>query len=157
MAIYNYGDVTAWILLTSTYGGNTYNVYLKTEVPPDIGDVDKGAIGIDFPNRGHFGFTLNTEDITIKISKVYAVTKAKWDELKTGIINLQDTTTEIRLRIQVGDDPSDIYEAFDGSTGIYMPVIIKHVKGKKKIYRGNTTLYQIGQIGLKQIGVLAAS
>lgn len=154
MATLNYGDTSAWVLLYSTYGGNTYNVYLKSEEIPVIGFTDPSAIFLDYPDRGHFGFTLNSEKITVKISKIYAVTKAKWDELKAGLLMLRASTEDILLRIQT---TATLYESFDGqgtTKGNLMPVLITGVKGQKKKYRGNTTVYEIAQISLQQSGDL---
>lgn len=158
MANIDYGDTSAWILLYSNDGSNVHYVYLKTEEIPVVDDIDPSAILIDYPNRGHFGFTLNTEKITVKISKVYAVTKAKWDELKKGLLALKASTNDVILRIQTTSAP--LYESFNGvgtTKGNLMPVVIIGIKGKKKKYKGDTTIYEIGQITLQQSGDLADS
>lgn len=153
MAIINYGDTGAWILLTTTYGGNTHNLYIICE-DWDYGNDDISATGIDYPSRGHFGFTLNTEKVTIKIKKAYVITEAGWNELKKGIVALQDSTEDVTLRIQISSTPT--YELFDGTTGHdVMPVLIKKDNARKKLFRGDATVYGIGQILLIQVGALS--
>ena len=150
----NYGDVSAWIRLDD---GTTY-VYLKTEKQPSVDEADEGVINIGYPGRGHYGFTLVTEKVIVKILNSYSITKAKYDEVKAGLRILQDDGGEIILRIQVTS--GGLFESFSGAggtTGNLMPVVIKSIKGKKKLYGGNSTIYEIGMVQLEQSGDLADS
>jgi hypothetical protein len=146
----DYGDTSAWITLSN----GSHTLYLKTAKQPTTDENDPSMIGIDYSNRGHWGMTLNSEEVIVKIPKIFATTKAEWDSLKEGIRVMQESSTEVRLRIQINTTPE--YEAFDGTTGIYMPVHIKNIRGKGKVYNGNATIYEIAQIELKQTGALAA-
>jgi len=163
MATYNHGDTTAWILLTTTYSAehltkanDVHNVYLKTDKQPVVDNMDIGTINVNSPFRGHTGFTLITEDVKVKILNSYSITKAKADEVIKGIRALQETDTVVYLRIQVTS--GGLYKSFNGvgtTKGNLMPVLIKSFKGEKKLYGGNSTIYEIGMIQLEQVGILA--
>ena len=159
MATYNYGDTTAWILLTTTYvDTNVHNVYLKTDKQPVVDNTEEGVISTKYPGRGHTGFDMVIEGTMIKILNSYSITKAKKDEVIKGLRALQDTDTVIYLRIQITTAP--LYDSFNGvgtTKGDLMPVAIKAVKGKKKLYGGDSTIYEIGMIQLEQIGDLVDS
>ena len=149
----NYGDTTAWILLYDST--DNVNVYLKTDKQPTVDETDDGVININYPARGHYGFTTVTEKIVVKILNSYSVTKVKFDEVKAGLRLLQDGGNEIKLRIQV--TYGGLYESFSGAggtTGNLMPVVIKTIRGEKKLYGGNSTIYEIGLIQLEQSGAL---
>ena len=147
----DYGDTSVWILITD----GTDNLYLKTDVPPKKSGGDPSAVVIDYPTRGHFGFTLHSETVKIKINKVYAVTEAEWKSLIQGIIAMQDTDSTIYYRLQISSTPS--YMAWDGNTKIYMPVLIKDVRDEGKLYGGDSTVFEIAQILLLQSGPIVAS
>ena len=63
MANTDYGDTSGWLKLVGTIGTDTHTLYLLCEEWSY--DLDDKIIMMDFPNRGHFGFTLNTEKITV--------------------------------------------------------------------------------------------
>ena len=154
----NYGDVNAWVVLFTVVGADTHYVYLKSESQPEMNDVDPSAFVIDYPSLGHFGTSLNSEKVIIKISKVYAITKAKWDEIKKGIKVLKASSNNIYYRLQVTS--GGLFESFNGvgtTKGDLMPVVIKTINGKKKRFNGDTTIYEIGQIQLQQSGALEDS
>ena len=146
----NYGDTTAWIRLT--YGDTPDYLYLTCEKPWDYGNDDPSAVTIDYPSRGHFGFTMNTEKVQVKLSNVYVLTEAAWNELKKQIVAAQEADS-CTLRIQISSSPT--YELFDGTTAHdEMPVIIKITRGRSKPFKGDATVYQIKQILLIQSGAL---
>ena len=144
----NYGDTNAWITLDN----GTNVLYLRCE-DWQYGKTDPSATGIDYPNRGHFGFTLSTEKLVIKIKKAYVTTEAQWNVLKAAIIEMKDAD-KVLLRIKIS---STTYEMFDGGTNDLMPVIIKSDKGYKKPFKGDATIYEIGLITLFQSGDLEAT
>lgn len=146
----NYGDTNDWILL---YDG-TDNVYLKTEKQPSIDNIDDGVIEVNYPARGHYGDTLVTEKVSVKISNVYATTEATFKEIIKGLRAIQDRGDTIYLKIKITSS-GDFFE-FDGNGNTLMPVIIRSIKGIKKLYGGDSTIFEIGMIQLFQSGALTA-
>lgn len=150
-----YGDNTAWVLITD----GTSTLYLKCEENPDISESDPSAVVVDYPSRGHFGFTLDSEKVTVKLSKIFCVTKAEWNDVREGLKYMKNNSSTIYLRIK---DGASTYEDFDptASTTVvysYMPVIIKKINGKKKVFKGDATIYLISQVMLQQSGALTDS
>ena len=144
----NYGDITAWIRLS--YGSDA--LFLNCE-DWEYDNTDKSATNIDYPARGHYGYTLNTEVVVIKITGVYVLTEAEWNVLKAQIKAAQEAAS-VTIRIQISSTPT--YELYDGGAGKdEMPVLIKATKGRKKKFKGDTTVYIIKQITLTQSGALA--
>jgi len=147
----NYGDTNAWIRLT--YGDTPDYLYLRCNKPWQYGKDDPSATSIDYPSRGHFGFTLNTEKVIIKLTEVYVTTEAEWNILKAQLEAAEEAAS-CTLRIQISSTPT--YELFNGVAGKdEMPILIKSKKAYGKIFKGDTTMYQIKQIILWQIGALA--
>ena len=144
----NIGDTTAWITLND----GTDILYLTVD-NWEYGKEDPSATGIDYPNRGHFGFTLGTEKLIIKIKGVYVTTEAAWNILKEAIIQMKDAD-KVLLRIQISSTPS--YELYDGTNDL-MPVIIKKDSPYRKKFKGDSTIYEIGMITLFQSGDLEAT
>lgn len=143
----NYGDTSAWIRLT--YGSDA--LYIKAE-DWEYSISDPSAIVINYPNRGHFGFTLNTEAVMVTLKNVFVNTEAAWNILKAQLEAAEEAAS-CTLRIQVS---STTYELFNGVAGKdEMPVVISAKKGFKKVYKGDATFYVIGMITLKQVGDLA--
>jgi hypothetical protein len=142
----NYGDTNAWIWLT--YGSDV--LYLLCEGWSYDND-DPSAFVVDYPSRGHFGFTLNTEKVVVKLKNVYVTSEADWNTLKAQLKAAQEASS-CTLKIKISSDPT--YEKFDG-TNDDMPVLIKSTKGRKKVFKGDTTYYQIGMIELIQSGALS--
>ena len=119
----------------------------------DYGKDDTSAINIDYPNRGHFGFTMNSEKVIIKIKNAYVLTEAAWNILKAQLEAAEEEDT-CEVMIQVSSTPT--YELYSGIAGENrMPIIILSKKGYKKPYKGDSTLYKIGMIQLRQSGALA--
>jgi len=113
---------------------------------------DPMPIAVDYPNRGHFGKTLDSEKVQIKIKNAYVTTEADWNILKTQL-QAAKTASDTVLKIQVSSTPS--FELFDGVAGNdEMPVLVIDRKGHSKKYRGDTTFYILGQIMLRQSGSL---
>lgn len=144
----NYGDTNAWITLN--YGSDV--LYLTCEEPWKYGNDDPSAISIDTPSRGHFGFTLNTEKVVIKLSKVYVTSESEWNVLKQQIKVAQEASS-CTLIIKISSTPT--YEKFDGTNHI-MPVLIKTQRGRTKPFKGDSTVYEMGQILLIQSGALSS-
>lgn len=116
-------------------------------------DIDSGVTIINYPSRGFYGFTLNTHKATLKIENVFVDNYADWNTLKQRLKTLEDTGTVINIQIQV--NLNEDKELFDG-TNSTMPVIIKKRRGHRKVYRGNSQFYYIGEITFEQAGALTA-
>lgn len=144
----NYGDTTAWVRLS--YGSDA--LFLNCE-DWEYDNDDKSATNIDYPGRGHYGYTLNTEKVAVKLTNVYVLTEAAWNVLKAQIKAAQEAAS-VTLRIQISSSPT--YELYDGGAGNdEMPVLIKTTKGRTKKFKGDTTIYVIKQITLTQAGALS--
>lgn len=113
---------------------------------------DTSAKVLDYPSRGHFGWTLQTEKNIAKIKNARTDTEADWNTLKAELQNAKDSTV-CNLKKQISSTPT--YEKWDGTNTI-LPVLVKSQKGHKKIYGGDTTIYQIAQIILLQSGAIIA-
>jgi len=142
----NYGDTTAWITLS--YGSDV--LYLNCE-DWNYNEEDPSLILLNYPNKGHFGLTLDAEAISITLKNVYVNTEADWNILKAQL-RAAKIATKTLLSIKVS---STTYELFDGVTGHdAMPVKIKTKNGMHKRFRGEATNYVIENIILVQSGDL---
>jgi len=151
----NFLDTTAWIRIK--YDGNhsttgVYDYLYLTAEEWDYDNVEDGAVVIDNPNRGHFGFAMLMQKVGVKIKNIYVTNEADWNILKKQLAKVEDSDTAT-IRIQISSTPT--YELFDGTTDHdEMPIIIEAKNGFKKIYKGDATVYQIGLIKVRQIGDL---
>jgi len=127
-------------------------LYLKTDKQPVVDSVDEGIIDIKYPGRGKYGFQLVTEGVNVKILNSYCITKNIHENTIEALRILQDGATQASLRIQ--DSSAPTYMNFGGTGGNIMPVIIKSFKGRKKMYGGNSTIWEIGIIQLIQVNTL---
>ena len=144
-----YLDGEGWIRIYWNSNGNYIDLHCEEW---SYSKSDPSAFVIDTPNRGHFGFSLNSEKVSIKLKNVWVDTEAKWNILKLRLEEAEDTG-DAKVRIQISSTPT--YELFNGATGKdVMPILIKNKKGMKKVYGGDTTFYIIGGITLIQMGVL---
>ena len=153
MANTDYGDTSGWLKLVGTIGTDTHTLYLLCEEWSY--DLDDKIIMMDFPNRGHFGFTLNTEKITVKIKNAFVTSVALWqgaNSMKAGLKAIMDADT---IDFTAKIDSGGTLELFDGVAGNdTMPVVVNNIKGKVKVFRGNTTYFVIKLITLVQSGTL---
>lgn len=139
-----------WIRLY--YDGDTLDLHCESW---DYNEDDPDAFIIDYADRGHVGFTMNSEKVTVKLKNVYVTTEANWIILKRELVRAQeaDISTPLKMRIQVNSSPT--YELFDGTTGNdIMPVLLTAKKGFTKKFRGNTTFYLIKSLVFRQSGDL---
>lgn len=135
-----------WLYLD--YGGT--EVRFRCE-EIDYDEEDKGSINVHYPSDGHFGFTTDTQHRKVKAKNIWVTTIADWNLLKVKLKALQTAGVAFNIRYKIASTPS--WEQFDGTNEI-MPVIIKKVRGKKKLYRGDTTIFMIKQIIFEQAGAL---
>ena len=145
-----YLEDEGWIRLY--YDGDTLDLHCESW---DYDEDDPDAFAIDYADRGHTGFTMNSETVKIKLKNVYVTTEANWNILKAQLVAAQeaDPSTPLKMRIQVSSDPT--YELFDGTGGHdVIPVLLMSKKGFIKKFRGNTTFYLIKSLVFRQIGDL---
>lgn len=147
-------NITISNAATGTTGDVTFTIqdvlYINCE-DWNYDNSDPSVIALDYPSRGHFGFTLNTEKVMVKVKNTYVLTEAAWNILKAQIKVAQESD-DIVLVIKISSTPS--YEKFDG-TSYNMPILIQVTRGRKKKFKGDATIYNIAQLVLIQADDLA--
>jgi len=131
----NYLQNQGWIRLS--YGSDTLDLHCEDW---EYSKSDPSAILIDYPARGHVGFTLNTEKVEVKLKNVWVDTYANWNILKAQLEAAEEAAS-CTLTIRVGGTTTTpVYELFSGGAGEdSMPVVIVSKKGYSKVYRGDAT------------------
>ena len=144
MATYDYGG---WVILSD--GTDTYKIRCSSQ--PDYGFEDPSAQHIDYPSFGHTGWTLDTRIRKVIIKNIWFSTTARYNAFKDFLEDGQNTG--LTLQIQISTTPS-YHDWKDGNTT--MPVMWKKPRGIKKVYGGDTEIWEIGQIVFRQYGALTA-
>lgn len=132
MTEYDWGG---WLIFTN--GTDTYKI--KTEDQPIPDDVDKSAFFIHYPSDGHYAFTLDTHERSIKLKKLWFISKVRVDQFIAFIESAQ-SNENLTLRIQ--DNSSPTYLKWDG-TNTTMPILYKNKKGPKKLFGGDSDIWEI--------------
>lgn len=139
-------DWDGWIILTD--GTDIYKVLCESQ--PNLSTDDPSAVWLDYPG-GNTGWTLDTRKREVTIKKIWFKTTAHYEAFLAFLEAGQDAG--LSLKIQISTTPT--YQDWDGSNHYNMPVMWKKSRGIKKLYGGNTTIWEIGQIVFRQKGALS--
>lgn len=145
MTVYDY---SGWIILSD--GTDTYKIRCGKQ--PGLGLADPSAVHIDYPSDGHTGWTLDTRKREVKMMGIWFTTTARYDAFMAFLEAGQNTG--LTLQIQISTTPT--YQDWDGSNHTTMPVMWNKPRGIKKLFGGNTEIWEIGQIVFRQKGALTA-
>lgn len=116
-------------------------------------DKDDKPTFIDYPDDGHYGFSLKIYKRTVKIHNLFFTTKAAYDTFQAELEAMQ-TTAAYTLRIKT--TTAGAYEFFNGTNNT-MPVLFISQKGNGKLVWGDAAFYQIKLLTLRQAGVLSTT
>lgn len=144
MAVWDDGG---WLHLG--YGDTTNGVIIKCK-KVTFDDDDVSAIFIDYPDDGHYAFGLDTKKRVIKCTGIWFDSNADFDTFM-GKIDALQTAGVFDLRVQRNSDGS--FRTWNG-TNITMPVLYKSKKGIDKEYDGDSEIWVIKQLLVRQAGAL---
>lgn len=142
MATYDWGG---WIILND--GTDTYKVLCESQ--PSLSTDDPSAVWLDYPG-GNTGWTLDTRKREVTIKKLWFTSTANYEAFIAFLEAGQNTG--LTLQIQISSTPA--YQDWDGGNHTTMPVMWKKPRGIKKLFKGDTGIWEIGQIVFRQKGAL---
>lgn len=143
-------DDGGWIYIG--YGDGSYQCIVRCEKITWDED-DGGTIFVDSPADIHVGFTLETYKRAVKIQGIFFDSKVDFDHFMVNIKALQNSGV-FNLRVKTASAPT--WVKWDG---IYMtmPVLYVNKKGHEKVFRGESDVWKIAQLMLRQAGNLIDS
>lgn len=143
MTDYDWGG---WIILANAT--DTYK--LKCQENPKLSLIDPSAIFYEYPS-GFGGFSLDTRKRLLTIKNLWFITTARFNQFMAFLEAGQ--SAGLTLKIQISTTPT--YWDFNGTAGKdVMPVMWEKPRGIGKMFKGNTTIWEIQQITFRQMGVL---
>lgn len=110
---------------------------------------DTSAVFMDYPNDGHYGWSLESYKRVVKVKNIWFNSVASYDAFMANILALQDGGA-FTLQIKI---TSSTYLKFDG-TNDEMPVLWVKMADVEKPYGGASTIFIIPQLILQQAGNL---
>lgn len=140
-------DDGGWLHLG--YADATNGVIVKC-AKVDFNEKDISATWIDYPADGHTAWTLRTVKRIIKIEGIFFDSNADYDIFKAKLTALQ-TAGVFDVRVQRNSDNS--FRTWNG-TNITMPVLYEGIRGEDKVYGGDSEVWVIKQLSLRQGGAL---
>lgn len=145
MTNYDWGG---WIILGN--GTDTYKIICQEQ--PEYGFEDPSAVHYDYPGDGHGGFTLDTRKRVVVIKSIIFITTARLNQFMAFL----EAAQAIGLTLKIQITTAGAFWDFDGTAGNdVMPVMWDKPRGIKKLFGGNTTIWEIAQITFRQKGALS--
>lgn len=144
MAAFNDGG---WLELIG--GSNNVTVRCK-KVEFDVDD--PSVVYIDYPD-GNYGFSIDTRKRIVKIMEIWVTTNANFDTLITNLEALQVAGI---FSLKVKRNSNNKYRTWNG-INITMPVLWISMKGIGKVYDGDTEIWMVKMLQLRQAGALTGT
>ncbi len=144
MATYDYGG---WIEFIKV-GGDTYKVLCEAQ--PEQGKEDPSATWLEYPS-GVAAWSIGTRKNDIIIKKIWFESTANKEAFIAFLEDAQDGV--LHLKIKINSDNS--YLDWDNDSNHIMPVMWSKIRGIRKKYKGNTEIWVIDQLMLRQSGALS--
>lgn len=109
---------------------------------------------LDFAGDSHFGFSIQTYKRTVNIKGIWFDSQDDYETFLGNMDTLQATNSSYKLRIKTTSTPR--YHKWNG-TYYDMPVVFGQMREIGKSYRGDSEVWEIGMLVLKQSGQLSGT
>ena len=149
----NYGG---WVWISNSTGTTTFKILCEEQ--PELGLDDLSLGTVDYAGDGHYGWSFQQRKREVTIKSIFFISQANYEAFIDFIEDNQNTGFLLMVQTKTGADASGTtyYSGYfwdwDGQNHCVLPCRWTKPKGLRKLYGGDTGVWEIGQITFRQTG-----